>query len=254
MQADAPTGMDIDVKVPQEQNPTRRRRRRSARDHDPASGLLDQSERRRRQDHVLGCRHADRHAQRGDLPGVLQGRVRSPSTARPCRRRSRGGSTSATRSPATSTGSSSRPAAGARNFKFAGPSGPIRTTGQLTVAFEDLPQSPLTEFNMHFFGSERGLLATPTQCGEYPVESEFVPWDSALPPQRSTSSFSVDLRPERAALPERPAAILAALQGRSVQHDSCERIHRSPSNSTAKTANRTSRRSTSPRPRASWRP
>ena len=39
------------------------------------------------------------------------------------------------------------------------------TTGQIVVAFEDLPQSPLTDFNMHFFGSERGLLATPTQCG-----------------------------------------------------------------------------------------
>ena len=97
---------------------------------------------------------------------------------------------------------------------------PDPTTGQITVAFEDLPQSPLTEFKMHFFGSERGLLATPTQCGAYPVESEFVPWDSALPPQHSTSTFTVDLRPERAALPERPAAILAALQGRSVQHDS----------------------------------
>ena len=33
---------------------------------------------------------------------------------------------------------------------------------------------------MHFFGSERGLLATPTQCGTYPVTSTFAPWDASL--------------------------------------------------------------------------
>ena len=50
------------------------------------------------------------------------------------------------------------------------------------------PQSPFTAFNMHFFGSERGLLATPTQCGTYPVPSTFAPWDSSLPPRPRPSS------------------------------------------------------------------
>ena len=43
---------------------------------------------------------------------------------------------------------------------------------------------------MHFFGSERGLLASPTQCGTYPVECEFVPWDELLTIQHSTSFFT----------------------------------------------------------------
>ena len=41
-------------------------------------------------------------------------------------------------------------------------------------------RSPFQDFSMHFFGSERGLLATPTQCGTYPVNTEFTPWDTEL--------------------------------------------------------------------------
>jgi hypothetical protein len=63
------------------------------------------------------------------------------------------------------------------------------------VTFNNLPQSPLTEFNMHFFGAERGLLATPTQCGTYPVVSTFTPWDEALPNQTSTQFFTIDSGP-----------------------------------------------------------
>jgi hypothetical protein len=65
-------------------------------------------------------------------------------------------------------------------------------TGQLVASFVDLPQSPLSEFNMHFFGAERGLLATPVKCGTYEMESEFVPWNSQLPNQSSISFFSID--------------------------------------------------------------
>ena len=38
-------------------------------------------------------------------------------------------------------------------------------TGGITTALQDLPQFPFSEVNMHFFGSERGLLATPERCG-----------------------------------------------------------------------------------------
>lgn len=81
------------------------------------------------------------------------------------------------------------------HFKIAGSIHPDPQTGRLDVSFKDLPQSPLTEFNMHFFGSERGLLATPIRCGTYPVQSEFVPWDAALPTQTSTSFFAIDSGP-----------------------------------------------------------
>jgi hypothetical protein len=69
-------------------------------------------------------------------------------------------------------------------------------TGQLTTVFENLPQSPFTEFDLHFFGSERGLLATPDQCGTYAVESEFVPWANELENQTSTQFFSITSGPD----------------------------------------------------------
>jgi len=81
------------------------------------------------------------------------------------------------------------------HVKLAGSTFADPQTGQLTARFENLPQSPLTEFSLHFFGSERGLFATPTQCGTYPVESEFEPWDSLLPNQTSIQFFKVTSGP-----------------------------------------------------------
>ena len=68
---------------------------------------------------------------------------------------------------------------------------PDPQTGQLSTVFQNLPQSPYTEFDLHFFGSERGLLATPTKCGTYAVETEFEPWATGLANQVSTQFFSI---------------------------------------------------------------
>jgi hypothetical protein len=81
------------------------------------------------------------------------------------------------------------------HIKLAGSAHPDPVTGQLVTVFDNLPQAPLTEFNLHFFGAERGLLATPTQCGTYPVISTFTPWDEALPSQTSTQFFTIDSGP-----------------------------------------------------------
>ena len=98
------------------------------------------------------------------------------------------------------------------HIKLAGFVQPDPQTGQLTVSFPDLPQSPLTAFNMHFFGAERGLLATPTHCGTYPVESEFVPWNDAVPPQRSVSQFSVTTGPDGRPCPSTPRVFSPTLK------------------------------------------
>ena len=82
------------------------------------------------------------------------------------------------------------------NIKLAGTVRPDPQTGQLVTEFNDLPQSPLTEFTLHFFGAERGVLATPTQCGTYAVHSTFVPWDEVLPSQSATQFFKLDSGPE----------------------------------------------------------
>ena len=81
------------------------------------------------------------------------------------------------------------------HVKLAGSVYPDPRTGQLTVSFENLPQTPFSNFNLHFFGAERGLLATSTHCGTYPVTSTFTPWDTSLSEQASTQYFTLDSGP-----------------------------------------------------------
>ena len=54
------------------------------------------------------------------------------------------------------------------------------------------PRAPFSDFNLHFFGSERGLLTTPTQCGTYPVKSTFTPWDAVASGADLTQYFTLD--------------------------------------------------------------
>ena len=77
-------------------------------------------------------------------------------------------------------------------------------SGRVITRFDNLPQSPLQEFDMHIFGAERGLLATPEKCGTYEVESEFVPWAEDLGAVISTDSFLIDRGPNGTPCP--PAA------------------------------------------------
>lgn len=69
---------------------------------------------------------------------------------------------------------------------------PATDTGQLTITVTDLPQVPFDQFNLHLFSSQRGLVATPIQCGVYTADSVFVPWNSALAAQNSRPTVSVD--------------------------------------------------------------
>jgi hypothetical protein len=76
-----------------------------------------------------------------------------------------------------------------------------RRTGQITLHFADLPQAPFARFTSHIFGSERGPLATPTDCGTYEVKSVFTPWDAALPDQTSNQFFTIDTGPDGSPCP-----------------------------------------------------
>ncbi len=95
----------------------------------------------------------------------------------------------------------------ATHIKLAGSLYPDPQTGQLTISFPDLPQSPLTEFDLHVFGSERGSLATPTKCGTYAVHSTFTPWDSALSEQTATQFFVLDHGLDGAPCPSSPRGL-----------------------------------------------
>jgi hypothetical protein len=77
-------------------------------------------------------------------------------------------------------------------------------TGRLTTTFNDLPQFPIEDFKLHYFGSERGLIGTPERCGTYSVDSTFVPWNDALPDQGSSQFFSIDSGPGGSPCPTGP--------------------------------------------------
>jgi hypothetical protein len=73
---------------------------------------------------------------------------------------------------------------------------PDPLTGQLTVSLEDLPQVPFEAFNLHLFASDRGLIATPTQCTLYQTKAEFVPWNHLVSPQESRANVSLKSGPD----------------------------------------------------------
>jgi hypothetical protein len=68
-------------------------------------------------------------------------------------------------------------------------------TGQIVTKFTDMPQSPIQGVDLHFFGSERGIFATPASCGKFPIVTRFVPWDEALADQFSKSQMEIDSGP-----------------------------------------------------------
>ncbi|HKG19391.1 MAG TPA: hypothetical protein VKB00_06605 [Candidatus Limnocylindrales bacterium] len=87
------------------------------------------------------------------------------------------------------------------NAKLIGSVKPDPRTGQLTAYFEDLPQAPFDNFQLHLFTSDRGLMATPTHCTIYEVKARFFPWNGVLPDQNSSQVFGLDSGPHGALCP-----------------------------------------------------
>ncbi|MGH2625051.1 MAG: hypothetical protein ACRDHY_00190, partial [Anaerolineales bacterium] len=81
------------------------------------------------------------------------------------------------------------------NAKLVAAVHPDPETGQLTLSVVDLPQVPFAQFNLHLFASQRGLVATPTRCSVYVADSEFIPWNGSLAPQRSRPAISLTTGP-----------------------------------------------------------
>jgi hypothetical protein len=70
-------------------------------------------------------------------------------------------------------------------------------TGQVEFTFKDLPQFNFQRFNAHVFGAERGLFSTPPRCGTFPVKATYRPWAYPdLPEQSSTQFFAIDAGPD----------------------------------------------------------
>jgi hypothetical protein len=79
--------------------------------------------------------------------------------------------------------------------KLVGTVRPDAHTGTVTVELIDLPQAPFDNLQLHLFASDRGLLATPTHCTLYRVESRLFPWNYILPDVGATADVSLKSGP-----------------------------------------------------------
>jgi hypothetical protein len=70
---------------------------------------------------------------------------------------------------------------------------PNPSTGQITGVFDNSPQFPFSDLKLHFFGGARGALATPEGCGTYTTTSDLMPWSApdSGPDATPSSSFPI---------------------------------------------------------------
>src|SRR5262249_1125821 len=78
--------------------------------------------------------------------------------------------------------------------KLAGEVKPDPVTGQIVATFDNTPQAPFEDFEVHFFGGDRAPLGTPAACGAYTSSASFAPW-SGEPAVPAGSTFNLTSGP-----------------------------------------------------------
>ena len=83
----------------------------------------------------------------------------------------------------------------------------LTPSGQIIGSFENNPQLAFEDATLHFFGGERGPLSTPAHCGAYTTDASFVPWsaepwDEASETISSSSTFDITTGPKTPAYPQ----------------------------------------------------
>ena len=81
--------------------------------------------------------------------------------------------------------------------KLPGKVAPDAVSGQLVATFEDTPQLPFEELELHFFGSARAPLSTPALCGAYTTQASIVP-SSGAAAVAAASDFDITTGPDGA--------------------------------------------------------
>jgi hypothetical protein len=81
--------------------------------------------------------------------------------------------------------------------KLAGRVEPNPVTGQLTATFLENPQLPFEDLRLHFFGGAGGSLRTPVTCGVYATTSSLTPWSApdSGPPATPSDEWAIEQGP-----------------------------------------------------------
>ncbi len=79
-------------------------------------------------------------------------------------------------------------------IKIPGNLTPDPNTGQITGVFDSSPQFPFSDLKLDFKGGPRGVLATPQSCGTYTTTSDLMPWSApdSGPDATPFSGFPID--------------------------------------------------------------
>ena len=191
--ADSPTGLSVDVNVPQNQNPTgiAVANLRSAEVTLPAGTTVNPAA----ADGLAGCTAAEVGVGNTNDPACPDAskigsvEVDTPLLAEPLR-----GAIYQATPNANPSGSLLAIYIVAQGngvtVKLPGEISADPATGQLTTTINDAPQVPFSRFGLSFFGGSRGVLATPTTCGTKTASAELGPW-SGTPPVTAQSSYEI---------------------------------------------------------------
>lgn len=97
----------------------------------------------------------------------------------------------------------------------------LSESGQITTTFKNNPQVAFEDAELHFFGGERAPLATPSHCNTYTTEASFTPW-SAEPgdtPRTASSAFAITSGPHAAPCPPASLPFTPSLTGGTLNID-----------------------------------
>jgi hypothetical protein len=89
---------------------------------------------------------------------------------------------------------------GGTTIKLAGRATLDPGTGQVALAFDNLPRLPLGEIELSLFSGPRAALLTPPACGTYTTTSQLTPW-SGTPATTESANLAVDSGPDGGACP-----------------------------------------------------
>jgi len=77
-------------------------------------------------------------------------------------------------------------------IKLPGKVAPDPVTGQLTTTFDDTPQLPFTTMHLHFNGGPYAPLVNPATCGTKTTTASMTSWNASLPTVDTTDAYTID--------------------------------------------------------------